>query len=85
MNSQIDVTIRKRYQLVFSGKCLAITGQNDIGTFDILANHANFVTIVKEKLIVRFDKNPKNDMTLLIFEGGLLRAKENIVEVYIGI
>jgi len=39
---------------VFKGEATAVSSRNSVGNFDILPQHANFVTLVRsEKIVVR--------------------------------
>jgi len=78
----LDVVIRERGREVFKGKAYAVSGTNEIGPFDILFNHANFVAKVREKITIHSDKNSKKDF---IIEEGIIHVKENLVEVFLGI
>ncbi|HCR35418.1 hypothetical protein A2130_03155 [Candidatus Woesebacteria bacterium GWC2_33_12] len=80
--NDIQVVIRKRDSEVFKGGAYAISSINEIGPFDILFNHANFVAKVKEKITIHLDKNAKKEF---VIEEGIISAKENLVEVFLGI
>lgn len=51
--SKLFVTVRTRLGLAFEGELAAITSFNMVGTFDVLPEHANFVTMITKKLILR--------------------------------
>lgn len=79
---QVDVIIRKREGLAFSGRVFAVSSSNEIGNFDILPNHANFICTIKDLLTIHHTKEKKEELKI---DSGVLRAKGNLVEVYIGI
>lgn len=79
---KLKVIVRERASLFFEGECMAVSSINDIGPFDILVDHANFIAIIKEKLTLHFSKDSRKDFDIT---GGIIRVKENIVEVYLGI
>lgn len=81
MNS-ITVVVRKRDGVLFEGNVFAVSSTNEVGDFDVLPNHANFVCTIKDKLTIHHSQTSKKDFTL---DSGVLRAKENKVEVYLGI
>ena len=79
---RLQVKIRSRSKVLFDGIAYAVSSTNDIGPFDILSEHANFVTVVKGFLTVH--KNLQNKENFEI-ERGILRVRENLVEVFVGI
>lgn len=42
------VTVRSPEKTVWEGDATAVSSENSSGTFDILAEHANFVTMLKK-------------------------------------
>ncbi|PIR43896.1 hypothetical protein COV24_00390 [candidate division WWE3 bacterium CG10_big_fil_rev_8_21_14_0_10_32_10] len=68
--------------LVFGGNVLSITSINNYGEFDILSNHANFITIIKDKVILVLEDKTKKEYKV---DNGIIRAFENNVDVYLGI
>lgn len=82
MMDKIKAIIRKRDGIVFEGDVYAVSSTNEIGPFDILFNHANFIAKIKDKVTIHNDKNTKKDF---VIENGIISAKENLVEVFLGI
>lgn len=78
----LEAIIRDREEILFQGKVFAISSTNDVGPFDVLSGHANFISTIKEKLVIHKTKNEKQEMSI---DGGVLRVKENKVEIYLGI
>lgn len=81
-NENIKVTVRGRSELIFDGEVYALSSVNEIGPFDILPEHANFVCTIEKSLTIHHTKNKKQEMKI---DSGILRVKENIVEVFLGI
>lgn len=66
----------------FTGKALSVTTENQLGKFDILPQHANFVTqIFKSLTIVTIDKKEHSYK----FERGVLEVSTDLVRIFIGI
>ena len=91
MHNQFYLKVASREGVLFEGDVTAISSFNEKGKFDVLASHANFISLIKQGLIIREvgdinSKNPKNQIIKEIkFGTALLRVKENKVEVYIGV
>lgn len=78
----IPVTVRDRTGTLFEGKVGAITSFNEKGEFDILAFHANFISLIKDRLILHTSEKIAQRLYL---STGVLRVKESRVEVYLGV
>lgn len=82
MENKLKLIVRRRDGIEFEGEVFAVSGVNDIGPFDILNNHANFVANIKEKITIHKDKNKKSEIQITT---GIISAKENLVEIFLGI
>lgn len=78
---QLDITIRNPQQIMFAGKANSITSFNEIGPFDILPMHANFITLIRKNITVH--QNGKNDVEFPLDEG-IMKVFENTINVFLG-
>lgn len=78
----ISVIVRNREGIVFEGSVFAVSSINEIGPFDVLFNHANFVCTIKDNLIIHQTKDKKQEIKI---DTGILSAKANKIEVYLGV
>lgn len=81
-NLSLSVTIRDRQGLVFEGEAEGVSSVNDKGPFDVLPLHVNFISLIKKEIILRLKGSVKKPLSL---ESGVLKVRENKVEVYLGI
>ena len=67
---------------VFSGEVLSVSSKNSAGAFDILPEHAKFITLVeKQKMVVILPDKSKKEFT---FDLAIVHVKEeNVVNVYV--
>lgn len=79
-NQKLRVTIRNKDKVLFQGDVSALSSINDTGKFDILPQHENFISLIKEKLIVHPTLKENNEIQI---ENGVLRAFENKVNIYV--
>lgn len=79
---KLSVIVRKREGKVFEGNVFAVSSTNEIGPFDVLPDHANFICTIRDKVTIHKTESQKEEMSI---DTGILRVKENKVEVYIGI
>jgi F0F1-type ATP synthase epsilon subunit len=77
---RIHVMVRNRRQLVFEDDVKAITSKNDTGVFDVLPEHSNFISVLKESITLHKLDGTKQVITL---QNGLIKVKNSSVKCYI--
>ncbi len=77
---RLAVYIREPERLLFKGIAKNITATNSKGVFDILGVHENFITIIKDKIIVRTENEVKEFPVVQ----GILKVEENVVHIFLG-
>ncbi|MEX0617056.1 MAG: hypothetical protein WD231_04595 [Candidatus Woykebacteria bacterium] len=66
----------------YKGKASSISTQNDLGPFDVLPQHANLISLIKDRIIVRtVDGKGVNYQ----FRNGVLEVSNNVVKIFLGI
>lgn len=83
MDSKFHLKVASREGIVFEGDVDSVSSYNEKGKFDVLASHANFISLVKKGVTVR--ENEKSGPKEIAFDNALIRVRENNVEVYLGI
>jgi F0F1-type ATP synthase epsilon subunit len=81
-NQKLQVMILSPEKLLYQGPALALTSYNEKGKFDILPQHTNFITLIKDRLSVQFDKDKVQGFLL---DKGVIRCVDNKVKVYVGL
>lgn len=81
-NHTIKLKILNREKLVLEEEVSAITSLNVRGVFDVLADHANFISLIKDYLIIHKTNGNKEEMKL---DGGVLRVSNNEAQIFIGL
>lgn len=81
-NQLLRVMVRNREKVIYDNAALAVSSVNDQGVFDILPEHINFITMIKQSLTIH-----KPDRTIQEFKirTGLMRVGSNNVEIYVGL
>ncbi len=82
VNDQLYVVVRNTDNILYQGHAYGVSSINDFGKFSILPYHSNFISIIKEKLIIH--KNKKENIEINV-DKGILQNRENKVEIYLGI
>lgn len=79
---KLHVTIKSPDSTIFSGEAVAISSVNDVGPFDVLPRHENFISILAQKVVIFQDKNQKQEIQI---EKGIVKARQNRVQIFLGI
>jgi F0F1-type ATP synthase epsilon subunit len=82
MDNLFHLKIVAKDGILYEGQIESLTSYNDKGRFDILALHANFISIIYKSIIIVDSKGDKKEMTI---EKALLKNKSNNLEIYLGI
>ena len=75
------LVVKNRDKTVFEGEVDTISCYNKKGTFDILPEHANFISIIEKTLLIRQKGSTKE----IEAQNGLIKVKENKIYIYLGI
>ncbi len=81
MDPKIHVIIKDKTKIYYEGDIFALSSYNEKGLFDILPFHENFISLIKDKIILH-DKGMQKEMKI---NNGLLKTNGNKVSVYLGV
>jgi F0F1-type ATP synthase epsilon subunit len=79
-DSTLTIIIRNKGNVLYSGQAYAVSSVNDKGPFDILAEHENFISLIKNKIIIHITPTEEKEIQL---ENGILRVHKDKVYVYV--
>ena len=83
MNPRVlDVIIRNRDGILFEGPCQSLSSYNDIGKFDVLGEHANFITLVSNEIDLVTSAGEERKIKV---DNGVCKVRENKVAIFLGI
>lgn len=82
MDNLFHLKIVAKDGILFEGDVRSLTSYNDKGKFDILALHANFISIIYKSIKIIDSKGIEKEMAI---EKALLRNRQNNLEIYLGI
>ncbi len=78
----IQLIVRQREKVLFEGEAKAFSSFNGNGEFDVLATHANFVSIINESYTIHKLDGNKDEVKI---KEGIIRVRKNKISVYLGI
>ncbi len=81
-DATLRVEVRSRQGLVFEGDLFAVTSYNAKGEFDVLPTHANFVSMIQKKIVLRKANGKIEELTI---DNGIMMVEDNQVRIFIGI
>lgn len=81
-NLSLTISIKSPEGTFFEGEADALSSVNERGIFDILPLHANFISLVKQTLVVHKENKKIREIKI---DSGVLRVLENKVLVFLGI
>ncbi|MEI6532990.1 MAG: hypothetical protein WCO06_04070 [Candidatus Roizmanbacteria bacterium] len=76
------VTIRSIDSVAFKNYVKSISSKNERGEFDILPMHANFISLVQEKIIVTLIDDSTQEY---IIDAAIIKIFNNRVDIYMGV
>lgn len=77
---KLNITIRDRRKVLFFGKGFSLSSTNEKGDFDILPQHANIISLIRDYVVV--DKSLKSEKKFTTRQG-ILVVKENNVQAFL--
>lgn len=76
----IHIVARNKDRILFDGDVFAVTSYNDKGEFDVLPEHENFISTIKNKLIIHKTRKEKEEFQI---ENGIIRVTRDRVYAYV--
>ena len=79
---KLHLRVLTRGEMLYEGDVTSLSSVNELGKFDVLIEHANFISMVKDYLIIR--EKVGRELKLKISQG-ILRVNLDRANVYLGI
>lgn len=81
-NYNLHLIIKNRETILFEGDVFSVTSYNEIGRFDILPQHANFISLLKDKISYTDFDGKEVSISL---NSGIIKVENNQVNIFLGI
>ena len=81
-NPDLQVRILSPTQTLYDGKAVSVSAKNEVGPFDILAEHANFFSLLVDGHVVV--NNGFQDFSFPITKG-IMKVTNNVVTLFVDI
>lgn len=78
----LDLLVMNHKAVMYEGEVENITSFNTQGEFDILSYHANFISLIKDRLVIREMGGKKIEFPI---KQGIMRVHKNQVRVFLDV
>lgn len=79
--NQLHVFVMTGDSVVYDDKATSVSSRNENGRFDILPLHTNFISIIKEFVLIQQTPTDKKE---IVIKNGIIRVYENNVQIFVG-
>lgn len=76
------VYVRDPERIFYEGPAFSVSSTNASGPFDILPEHENFISLIKQNIVIHMITGEKREIPL---EKGVLKTQSNKVWVFLGL
>ena len=76
------LVVKTPEKTIYEGEARAVTSVNERGQFDILAAHQNFITLIREQLIITDPAGEKQEIPV---QSGVVRVHDNEITIFLGV
>lgn len=80
--SEVMFYIQDPSQVIFEGKVKAVSTFNEVGIFDVLPLHENFISIIKEAIYIKEVSGGKREIKI---SQGILKVYRNSVYIFLDV
>ncbi len=78
----IKLIIRDTENIVYEGQIDRISSFNEVGRFDVLHTHANFISILHQEISL-YERNQK--IKQFDIEQAVMKVKNDVVHIFLGV
>ena len=79
---QLSLKVVQRDKTIFEGPIVSLSSYNDKGKFDILEMHANFISLVKDEILIRLENGEEKSIPI---KDGVLKVENDRIAIYLGV
>lgn len=80
--SKFHVSIDTPSSMIYEGEVIALTLINELGSFDIIERHTNFISAIEKKIVIHVLDNSEKEIPI---EAGIVKVSRLGVEIFLGI
>lgn len=80
--SKFPLSIETPTGVMLTGEIKALTLVNELGSFDVIERHTNFISAIKEKIIIHQLDDSKKEIPI---QTGIIKINKKGAEIYLGL
>lgn len=80
--SKLHIVIDSPSNLIYEGDIKALTLYNELGPFDVIQKHTNFISAIKNKIIIYLLDDKIKEIPI---EEGIVKINRRGIEIFLGI
>jgi F0F1-type ATP synthase epsilon subunit len=81
-DKKFKVKVRDTENIIYEGEVERISSYNEVGPFDIYPMHANFISIIRQELILYDNHQVVKELQ---FEQAVMKVKQDSANIFLGI
>jgi len=81
-DKKFKVKVRDTENIIYEGEEERISSYNEVGPFDIYPMHANFISIIRQELILYDNHQVVKELQ---FEQAVMKVKQDSANIFLGI
>lgn len=81
-DKKFKVKVRDTENIIYEGEVERISSYNEVGPFDIYPMHANFISIIRQELILYDNHQVVKESQ---FEQAVMKVKQDSANIFLGI
>ena len=81
-DKKFKVKVRDTENIIYEGEVERISSYNEVGPFDIYPMHANFISIIRQELILYDNHQVVKELQ---FEQAVMKVKQDTANIFLGI
>ena len=82
MLKPMKVVVRTTEDIVYEGEIERISSFNEVGRFDIYPMHANFISILRQEIVLYHNKQKVKELKI---EQAVMKVKGDVIHIFLGI
>ncbi len=80
--TMIKVSVKNMDEVLFEGEVDRVSSYNEVGTFDVLPLHANFISMIKQEVTLFLHHQKIKEIKI---DQAIMKVKKDAVHIFLGI
>jgi len=81
-DKKLKVIVKDTENIVYDGEAERVSSFNEVGRFDVLPMHANFISMINQELSIFHNKQKIKELKI---DQAIMKVKQDVVHIFLGI